>query len=102
VIYCVSVQQYIEKYSSAYWGTSFVNELCRTNTRLPPSLSNVTNATGVDTNGSADFGGKQNGGSFVVSNADNGPGPGTADGTSSITIRTVVVPPTVAFDRLTI
>jgi len=92
--------KYIEKYSSAYWGTSFVNELCRTNTRLPPSLSNVTNATGVDTNGSADFGGsgggKQSGDSFVVINNGNGTGPGTADGSSSITIRTVVVPATVA------
>jgi len=94
--------KYIEKYSSAYWGTSFVNELCRTNTRLPPSLSNVTNATGVDINGSADFGGsgggKQNGDNFafVVSNNGNGMGSGTADGTSAITIRTVVVPPTVA------
>jgi len=60
----------------------------------------VTNATGVDTNGSADFGGsgggKQNGDSFVVNNNGNGTGPGTADGSSSITIRTVVVPPSVA------
>jgi len=92
--------KYIEKYSSAYWGTSFVNELCRTNTRSPPSLSGVTNATGVDSNGSADFGGsgaKQNGGSFVVSNDGNVAGPGTADdGSSSITIRTIVVPPPAA------
>lgn len=63
-----------------------MKELSRTGTHIPPSISDVTNMTGVDTNGSADFG-KDN--DFV---GNGGPGTGGLPGI----VPMLIVPPTVA------
>jgi len=49
--------KYISKYSSAYWGTSFVKELSKIKLSAdgvvaPSALSTITNETGVDTESS--------------------------------------------------
>jgi hypothetical protein len=59
-----------------------VKELSRTNTHTPPVLSEVTNATGVDTNGNADFGKQSD--DFVTDSGANG---------SSAPVPILVVPP---------
>lgn len=62
-----------------------MKELSRTSTHNAPALSEVTNATGVDTNGDADFGKQDD--NFASDSGTNG---------LSAPLPILVVPPTVA------